>query len=174
MADLRQRIEESCLKDLSALSPHASENTTVSTPNLFYFNEETNTQVQAYQPSPLSLKNYAIEYFAVSTLETPTLESVKSLSLKIGTAVGAWLRSFHDWSNSEQQLKFRDIAAGNKEMQTLKRWMNYERLPSSITRFPNILGDCKNIFADIVDSVKEEMVNEQALQVIHGDFWTGK
>ncbi|KAK1535612.1 phosphotransferase [Colletotrichum paranaense] len=174
----RCRIEESCLKDLSALSPHTGEKITVATPKLFYFNEETNTQVQAYQPSPLSLKNYAIEYFAASTLEAPTLEtstleSVKSLSLEIGTAVGAWLRSFHDWSNSEHQLKFRDIAAGNKEMQTLKRWMNYERLPISIKRFPDILGGCNDIFADIVDSVKEEMVNEQALQVIHGDFWTG-
>ncbi|KAK1731208.1 phosphotransferase [Colletotrichum acutatum] len=169
----RCRIEESCLKDLSELPLYTSENITVATPKLFYFNEETNTQVQAYQPSPLSLKNYALQYFAASTPQISTLESVKSQSLDVGRAVGTWLRSFHDWSNSGKQLKFRDIAAGNKEMQTLKRWMNYERLPNSITRFPDILGDCSDIFADVVNSVKKEMIDEKALHVIHGDFWTG-
>ncbi|EXF82231.1 phosphotransferase [Colletotrichum fioriniae PJ7] len=169
----RCRIEESCLKDISALPPYTSGKISVATPKLFYFNEETNTQVQAYQPSPLSLKNYAIHYFVASSLGISTLEPVMSQCLDIGKAVGMWLRSFHDWSNSKKQLKFRDIAAGNKEMQTLKQWMNYERLPKSITRYPDILGDCNDIFADIVDSVKREMVDEKALQVIHGDFWTG-
>ncbi|KXH63613.1 phosphotransferase [Colletotrichum salicis] len=169
----RCRIEESCLRELSAFPPYSGQKISVTTPKLFYFNEETNTQVQAYQPSPLSLKNYAIQYFAVSTSESTTLEPVKSQCLDIGKAVGMWLRSFHDWSNSEEQLKFRDLAAGNKEMQTLKQWMNYERLPNSIIRFPDILGDCNDAFADIVDSVKREMVDDKCLQVIHGDFWTG-
>ncbi|KAJ0318302.1 hypothetical protein COL5a_010760 [Colletotrichum fioriniae] len=155
------------------LPPYTGGKISVATPKLFYFNEETNTQVQAYQPSPLSLKNYASQYLAASSLGISTLEPVKSQCLDIGKAVGMWLRSFHDWSNSKEQLKFRDIAAGNKEMQTLKQWMNYERLPNSITRYPDILGDCNDIFADIVDSVKREMVDEKALQVIHGDFWTG-
>ncbi|KZL67386.1 phosphotransferase enzyme family protein, partial [Colletotrichum tofieldiae] len=164
----RCRIEESCLEYLSALPPSAGNNLSVATPKLFYFNEETNTQVQEYQPSPLSLKNYALQYFAASVSEL-----VRSQSLNIGQSMGKWLRAFHDWSNSPEQRKFRDIAAANKEMQKLKHWVNYERLPSSVERFPSILGDCASTFTAIADKMTEEMQHDENLKVIHGDFWTG-
>ncbi|KAF6814381.1 phosphotransferase enzyme family protein [Colletotrichum sojae] len=54
------RVEQLCLRHLEELAPHAESKLSVRTPRLFYFNEETNTQVQEYQPSPLSLKLYAL------------------------------------------------------------------------------------------------------------------
>ncbi|KAJ0168022.1 hypothetical protein CTA2_11200 [Colletotrichum tanaceti] len=164
----RCRIEESCLKYLAALPPTVGNKTSVATPKMLYFNEVTNTQVQEYQPNPLSLKNYALQH-----LVAPVSESVKLQCLDVGESVGMWLRGFHEWSNSTKKRKFREIAAANKEMQKLKHWVNYERLPSSIERFPSILGNCANTFTAIVETTTREMQNEENLQVIHGDFWTG-
>ncbi|KAK1980575.1 phosphotransferase enzyme family protein [Colletotrichum cereale] len=164
----RCRIEESCLEYLSALPPSAGNNLSVATPRLFYFNEATNTQIQEYQPSPLSLKNYALQHFVASASG-----SLEPQCLNIGQGIGEWLRAFHEWSNAPKQQKFRDIAAANKEMQKLKQWVNYERLPSSIERFPSILGECASTFTAIADKTNREMESDEKLQVIHGDFWTG-
>ncbi|GKT43723.1 4-hydroxytryptamine kinase [Colletotrichum spaethianum] len=161
-------VEELCLEHLSALPPSAYGKLSVATPKLFYFDKETNTQVQEYQPNPLSLKNYALQHFTALASE-----SAKPQCLNIGQSIGKWLRAFHEWSNSSEQRKFRDIAAANKEMQKLKHWVNYERLPSSVERFPSILGECASTFTAIADKMTKEMENDESLQVIHGDFWTG-
>ncbi|KAK2002185.1 phosphotransferase enzyme family protein [Colletotrichum falcatum] len=135
---------------------------------LFYFNEKTNTQIQEYRPIPLSLKNYALKYFVASVSG-----SLEPQCLDIGQGIGKWLRAFHEWSSSPEQRKFRNIAAANKEMQKLKYWVNYERLPSFIERFPSILRECASTFTAIADKTTREMENGEKLQVIHGDFWTG-
>ncbi|KAK1595235.1 phosphotransferase enzyme family protein [Colletotrichum navitas] len=164
----RCRTEVSCLEYLPALPPSAGNKLSVTTPKLFYFNEKTNTQVQEYQPNPLSLKNYALQHFGASDSG-----SMEPQCLDIGQGIGKWLRAFHEWSNSPEQRKFRDIAATNKEMQKLKHWVNYLRLPSSVERFPSILGECASMLTAIADKATREMENDDKLQVIHGDFWTG-
>ncbi|KAK1971134.1 phosphotransferase enzyme family protein [Colletotrichum sublineola] len=164
----RCRIEELCLEYLSALPASVSDKLSVTTPKLFYYNEKTNTQIQEYQPSPLSLKNYALQHLVASASG-----SLEPQCLNIGQGIGMWLRAFHGWSNAPEQRKFRDIAAANKEMQKIKHWVNYKRLPSSIERFPSILCECANTFTAIADETSREMEDDEKLQVIHGDFWTG-
>lgn len=164
-----QRVEQSCLRHLEELKPRAGSKLSVRTPKLFYFNEETNTQVQEYQQSPLSLKLYALQNFI-----SPNPDSTRVQCLEIGQAIGQWLRSFHDWSNAPAQLRLRQVAAGNKEMQSIKHWANYQQLPDAIQRHPSVFEGCAEVFSAIVDQTTKELENEAHLQVIHGDFWTGK
>ncbi|KAF3806445.1 hypothetical protein GCG54_00006210 [Colletotrichum gloeosporioides] len=164
----RCRIEESCLKYLAAFPPYINSNVSVTTPKLFYFNRDTNTQVQEYQPTPLSLKLYAIEHFA---LLEPAL--VRAQCLEIGLGIGQWLRQFHDWSNSPAQSNLREIALANKEMQSIKHWANYQQLPNAMKRHPTVFRGCGDIFNAIVGKSTEELMDQKSLQVIHGDFWTG-
>ncbi|OLN81611.1 hypothetical protein CCHL11_05530 [Colletotrichum chlorophyti] len=164
----RCRIEESCLRYLSAFPPHIGDKLSVGTPKLMYFNEGSSTQIQEYQQSPLNLKNYALKYYATSDPEL-----TRPQCLEIGQGIGQWLRKFHDWSNSPAQRKFRDIAAANKELQMLKHWINYQQLPNAIERFPSILDGCADVFAAIVEKTTNELEDDESLQVIHGDFWTG-
>ncbi|KAL0930781.1 phosphotransferase enzyme family protein [Colletotrichum truncatum] len=164
----RCRVEESCLKYLESFPPHIGSKVSVGTPKLFYFNEKTNTQVQEYQPDPLSLKLYALKFY-----HSASSEETKDQCLEIGYGVGKWLREFHSWSNSPDQVKLREIAAANKDLQSIKHWLNYQQLPSAIERHPSVFGECADVFADILDKSAKELENEKNLQVIHGDFWTG-
>ncbi|KAF6836022.1 phosphotransferase enzyme family protein [Colletotrichum plurivorum] len=164
----RCRVEQLCLRHLEELAPHTESKLSVRTPRLFYFNEETNTQVQEYQPSPLSLKVYALQNFT-----SPNCESTRAQCLEIGQGIGKWLRTFHDWSNAPSQSGLRQVAAGNKEMQSLKHWANYQRLPAAIQRHPSVFQGCEEVFSAIVDQTAKELKDDADLRVIHGDFWTG-
>ncbi|KAL3301308.1 phosphotransferase enzyme family protein [Colletotrichum asianum] len=164
----RCRIEESCLQYLAAFPPCTNSNVSVTTLKLFYFNRDTNTQVQEYQPTPLSLKLYAIEHFA---LLEPAI--VRAQCLEIGLGIGQWLRQFHDWSNSPAQSNLREIALANKDMQSIKHWANYQQLPNAMKRHPTVFRGCGDIFNAIVGQSTEELIDQKSLQVIHGDFWTG-
>ncbi|KAF5516868.1 hypothetical protein CGCS363_v001197 [Colletotrichum siamense] len=139
----RCRIEESCLKYLAAFLPYINSNVSVTTPKLFYFNRDTNTQVQDCQPTPLSLKLYAIEHFALSHYNSPA------------------------------QSNLRETALANKDMQSIKHWANYQQLPNAMKRHPTVFRGCGDIFNAIVGKSTEELIDQKSLQVTHGDFWTG-
>lgn len=83
-----------------------------------------------------------------------------------------WLRRFHDWATTEQSL--RDLAKTNNEMQDIKLTYNYGLLLQRIDKFPDILMDAKPVFEEVFAMAKAELDAEAKLQVIHGDFWTGK
>lgn len=59
-------------------------------------------------------------------------------------------------------------------MQMLKNTINYASLVSSIDRYPGILSDVRDILEQVKKMSEDEMANEDNLQIIHGDFWTGK
>ena len=139
----------------------------VQTPKLYYSSPETNTQVQEYLPNALSLKHYAFKHFA-----SPE-PSRKPLCLELGRSLGVWLRDFHVWASHTGQSKFRELAKANDEMRQIKHMSTYETLVSTVADFPTILGDAKETFEKIRDFTAAELQNP-ALQVIHGDFWTGK
>lgn len=139
----------------------------VQTPKLYYSSLETNTQVQEYLPNALSLKHYALKHFA-----SPD-PSRKPLCLELGRSLGVWLRDFHVWASHPEQSKFREQAKANDEMRQIKHMSTYETSVSAVVNFPTILGDAKETFEKIRDFAAAELQNP-ALQVIHGDFWTGK
>lgn len=142
---------------------------TVRTPRSFPCGLPANTQVQEYLPNSLDLKHYALKYFSASA-ENPSLG--KDHVLEIGQGLGKWLRSFHDWAATQDTL--REVAKSNVAMQSIKFKYNYELLVSRVDKFPSILSDAKPDFEAVLAMAKAELEDEANLQVIHGDFWTGK
>lgn len=59
-------------------------------------------------------------------------------------------------------------------MQKLKNSINYGSLVSRIETYPEIPGDARDIFEQVRKMSEDEMADGKNLQVIHGDFWTGK
>lgn len=85
-----------------------------------------------------------------------------------------WLFRFHDWSCQPANSGLRDIFAKNKVMQGLKWLVNYDWLMKAVDRYPDQLQNQRDLFEEIADMAKDELKDEEALSVIHGDFWTGK
>ncbi|KAF5001411.1 hypothetical protein FDECE_10940 [Fusarium decemcellulare] len=164
----RCAIEQESLIHLAALPPATTPSCVVSTPAVYHFNQDTNTQIQEYLPNAVSLKNYALEHYAA-----PTPESLRPQCEQLGHGLGAWLREFHAWSQEPGQAALRDVFAGNREMQGLKNMINYQQLLQMADRHPTILGDARDVLQGISDLAAGELVDETALYVIHGDFWTG-
>ncbi|KAI0841746.1 kinase-like domain-containing protein [Hypoxylon sp. FL0890] len=168
----RCRIEEECLKALSAISivgeadESDSYNFAVRTPKFFHFDEANNSQVQEYLQNGIDLKTYALKTYAESNSET-----TKHQCLQLGKALGRWLRGFHDWA--AQQASLRTVVAGNKELQQLKHFINFSWLLDRVKQFPSILSDAEGIFNEVKDMATAELEDESKLQVIHGDFWSG-
>lgn len=59
-------------------------------------------------------------------------------------------------------------------MQGIKMKYNYELLLSRVEKFPEVLQEARPVFEKVIEMAKAELDNEDELQVIHGDFWTGK
>lgn len=153
---------------LSTLAPVLDPSCIVRTPRLFHFNPETNTQIQEYLPNSVNLKVYALSHF------TSNDESLKSHCLAIGKGLGLWLRSFHAWASDPAQSKLQSQIKLNEPMQALKNSINYANLVSRINKFPTILEDAREVFEAVKKDSEAELTDESQLQIIHGDFWTGK
>ncbi|KAK7418889.1 hypothetical protein QQZ08_011098 [Neonectria magnoliae] len=115
LATSRCAIEQQCLALLAPLPPISTASSFIRTPAVYHSNQETNTQVQEYLVNAVSLKTYALKHYAA-----PTPESLKPQCQQLGYGLGAWLRSFHEWSQQPEQAVLRKTLAGNKEMQVLK------------------------------------------------------
>ncbi|KAF4441509.1 cytoplasmic trna 2-thiolation protein 2 [Fusarium austroafricanum] len=164
----RCAIEYESLVHLAGLHPTETTFCTISTPETYFFNPETNTQVQEYLPEALSLKDYALKYYVA-----PTPSTLKEQCNQIGHGLGAWLRAFHGWSQEPKQAALRETFAGNKDMQGLKNMINYQQLLQMVDRQPEILGDARDVLQGVSDLAAGELADESALYPIHGDFWTG-
>lgn len=161
-------MEHDCLKAAETrLSPSINDACSVRTPKVYFYDPESNTQVQEYLPKALDLKTYALKHFSASNPAT-----AKPHVKEIGRGLGTWLRRFHDWAITQQPL--RDLARTNKEMQGIKLTYNYGLLLQRIDKFPDILMDARPVFEEVFAMAKAELDAEAELQIIHGDFWTGK
>lgn len=150
------------------MAPINSQSYTVRTPRLYHFNPDSSTQIQEYLPNSLNLKHYALKRLLQST---PGHLRPKILGL--GQGLGGWLRSFHEWSSRPEQEALREAAKANKELQAIKLTYNYENLLWQVDDFP-FLKDSENVFHEVIANAKLELEDDSKLQVIHGDFWTGK
>lgn len=135
---------------------------------MLYFNPETNTQIQEYFPSSVNIKVYALSRL------TSHEEALKGQFRGIGEGLGRWLRSFHSWAADPVQAKLQAKIKMNQDMQALKNQINYANLLSKIDQFPDILGDVREVFEEVKKMSEAELTDESKLQIIHGDFWTGK
>ena len=163
-----QKIEEDCLLALSDLHPVSSQSCVIRTPRFYHFNSATNTQIQEYLPDSVNLKTYAITHLRPNPLD------LKDRLVDLGRNLGTWLRNFHSWTTEPAQAQLRADIGANKEMQPLKYAINYSSLLSRADTYTDILGDARDVFDRVRKMAEEEMKEEDRLQVIHGDFWTGK
>lgn len=141
----------------------------VKTPTLFYFNPTTSTNVQEYLTDAMALKQYSLEYF--KSLDSKV---AKPQCLELGKSLGMWLRKFHAWGRQPANSDVRDLVASNKEMQNIKKMMNYDNLSRSMEKWQPDLGDCSKMFQQVAEMANAELQDSDKLDVIHGDFWTGK
>ncbi|KAF5021662.1 hypothetical protein F66182_6282 [Fusarium sp. NRRL 66182] len=168
IATSRCAVEQESLLRLANLPPAATPSVAISTPAIYQFHHDSNTQVQEYLPKAISLKDYTLKYYAA-----PTSPSLKSQCEQLGRGLGAWLRAFHGWSQEPMQAALRELFAGNNEMQGLKNMVNYQQLLQMVDRHPDILGDARDVLQGVCDLAAGELTDESTLYVIHGDFWTG-
>lgn len=159
-----QQVEDKCLKALASFTPTQSH---VRTPKYLAFDKAETTQIQEYLPESLSLKEYVLKHCCPLT---PA--SLEPQYRQLGVALGRWLRNFHDWSTGQAQLRHNVMA--NKEMQQMKHMINFDWLLDRVSQFPTVLGGAESIFNKVKDMALAELEDEEALQVVHGDFWTGK
>lgn len=102
-----------------------------------------------------------------------TPEHQRPRILELGQGLGRWLRSFHEWSSQPEQQALRDAVKTNEELQKIKFTYNYESLFWQSEDFP-FLKDSEKVFKEVIAYAKLELEDESKLQIIHGDFWTGK
>lgn len=173
LADPLKRVEEECLKLVSNLTavgeigPDDEFKYVVKTPKGFYFDEGNNTQIQEYLAHGIDLKTYALNTYPASTSQ-----ALKPQCYQLGRTLGKWLRDFHKWS--AQQLDLRQTVTQNYEIQQLKHTINFGWLLQRVEQYPTILEEAKVIFEEVKKMAVAELEDEDRIQVIHGDFWTGK
>ncbi|KAL0933898.1 uncharacterized protein CTRU02_210697 [Colletotrichum truncatum] len=167
---IRCHIEVETLRSLSGSSlfdkSTDAHTFVVRTPNLFYFDDKSTTQIQEYLPNGIDLKSYVLQHFSA-----PTPQPLEPKCRQLGKALGTWLRAFVEWS--AQQVKHRELVALNGFGQEVKHMINFAWLNDRITGFPGILGDVKDILQEVEDMAATERKEQSKYQIIHGDFWTG-
>lgn len=97
----------------------------------------------------------------------------------LGSALGAWLRSFHDWGSASERAETRAELGRNAAMKDLKFYVNYSMLLDTVANFPSILNECEGVFGEVRDFAAAELGKlgddgDGKVGIIHGDFWTGK
>lgn len=101
----------------------------------------------------------------------------KSSARSLGRALGSWLRSFHDWGNSNNRDECKETLSRNQTMKDLKFWVNYTMLLDTVKNFPTILDKNRDIFEKVHKFAATELTQKDCddeYGIIHGDFWTGK
>lgn len=166
-------IEAECFRYLSynpfagKADPTASIDVVVRTPRYYHYDEQATNQFLEYLPGGISLKDYILKYY-----KNPSAEFVEIEARQVGKALGSWLRSFARWSATQSEL--RATAAENVEAQSFRHMLEFGWLAERVAQYSAILGDAKDIFAEVEKVAAAEIQDEDKLQVVHGDFWTGK
>lgn len=104
--------------------------------------------------------------------QTPPV--LKEQCLGIGRGLGSWLRRFHIWAALPEQSGLRKTAADNYQLQRIKHSTYYEWALAMVDRYPGVLAEARSVFEEIKAMADEELADDSKLQVVHGDFWTGK
>jgi hypothetical protein len=100
--------------------------------------------------------------------------AVKAQCHGLGRGLGRWLRSFHEWAVKPEQASLMAAALSNNQLKAIKHMTYYEHLIQFIDRFPTLLGDSRDTLEKVKAMADAELEDDSTLQVVHGDFWTGK
>ncbi|KAI0540368.1 kinase-like domain-containing protein [Xylaria digitata] len=165
----RALYEESML---DALNDFSSGVAGVKTPRLHLFIRDTNIQVLEDFPDAIDLKSIFVS-------PTRNIILTKSVAASIGHDIGAWLRSFHDWSMSPN-VKLKDIG-NNEPMRKLKYAITYDsHLKVLENNFPSLLEGHQSALEQVKDAAMKEFKKvsrygdeDKNWGLIHGDFWSG-
>ncbi|KAI1275438.1 kinase-like domain-containing protein [Xylaria sp. FL0933] len=157
---------------LDALSDFPSSVTGVQAPRLYLFIRESNIQVLEDFPTAIDLKSVFVSPDRNQFITVPELASLSH-------DIGAWLRSFHDWSTSSN-TKLQDFG-DNEPMRKLKYAITYGAYLKVLeTDFPDLLEGHREDLQQVKETAgkefertsKDEYVDKN-WGFIHGDFWTG-
>ncbi len=145
----------------------------VKTPRLYLFIRDANIQVLEDFPASDDLKSIFVSPARNQILTAPVAAS-------IGHNIGAWLRSFHDWSMSPN-TRLKDFG-DNEPMRKLKYAITYDSYLRVLeTNFPYLLDGHREALLQIKEVATKEFERtsndgyvDKNWGLIHGDFWTGK
>lgn len=150
------------LKALNSFSEGGTQTTMITTPYLHQHSAEFNTMILSDFHSSLPLKEYITSH---------KLGAIEVLGL--GTALGQWSRSFHEWSSAPEQSSLRETMRGSTQIADMKHEITYGRLKEAISMFPAILEGSRELFAQLEQQLRSDLQEAQS-HLIHGDFKCAK
>lgn len=169
---LPQNFEIECFKRLSETpiigktDQGDSHSITVRTPKYYHYDEANANQILEFMPQGITLKDYVPKYYPESS------DSSEPEAREIGKTLGSWLKGFHQLAANHAD--FRAVAEKNGQGQFFRHLVTFAWLKDRVEQYPAVLGDAKDIFAEVEQAVTAELKDPSKTQVIHGDFWTGK
>jgi hypothetical protein len=92
---------------------------------------------------------------------------------RLGYALGAWTRSFHQWATDPERAALNKSLEAFPVMKSLKYAVYYDKLVANTEKYPEILQECRGLFEDVARDARETFDRRDS-SLIHGDFWTGK
>jgi hypothetical protein len=158
------------LDALHAFRPQTVSNATIKTPQIYYFDRKTNTQVLEDLTDTVDLK---------TVLESPHVATVlpPSVAETTGRALGNWLQAFHSWAVEPAQAELGKVIGGNTSMRDLRYSISYGAFIEIVQKFPDIWDTNKDTLEEVRAMAKAEYATSTGGQnwgIIHGDFWSGK
>jgi hypothetical protein len=175
-----QLLEGECLKRLSQTSfgsktadpADSSPSIMVRTPKFYHSDVDNANQIIEYMPQGVTLLNYVLKHHDATKTDSSAPEA-EAAARGIGKTIGAWLRGFTQWS-ADHDAELHAQAAKNEQGQFFRQFITFAWLKDRVEQYPDILKDAKEILAQVEQKAADELKNPDQLQMIHGDFWTGK
>lgn len=142
----------------------------VRSPRLYQYIEGSSStdQITEHLPDGMNLKSYVLRHYP-----HPSPLECEGECTALGAAIGRWLKDFHEWGKKQQELQ-QNIAEKGEFGQMVKRMINFQWMDDRTAEFPDQLGDHANLLSSVQDMAYKEWEAPETLQLIHGDFWTGK
>lgn len=152
--------------------PESEDGVKVSTPRLFYANDEACVSVIEFVTSSINLTQ------ALTWDDPPRLTSDHAFAA--GVALGTWLRAFHHWSSQPAREELLAFVKQNTAMSELKYRVEYGIILEVLQHFPDVLASHRDILEGVVASVAKDFKEQSGSEttndwtIIHGDFCLGK
>lgn len=86
------------------------------------------------------------------------------------TSQQKWLRRFHEWGRSPNQIKLVKSLSENGNV-LFKHNINYGRLESALETYPDLYEVLREFLPIITDF---SVPDDEEFGIVHGDFWCGK